>query len=195
MIFIENTLISDEVVEEHFVCDLAKCKGGCCEDGDAGAPLANDELDQLVDNYDTIAKYMTAEGKAEIEKQGKYVYDKTFGWVTPTINNGICAYGFKDKKGTILCAIEQAFLNGELQWKKPISCHLFPIKISKSKQDPDLEYVNYIPREDLCKAACSLGNKLKVPAYVFLKDALIRKYGTEFFETLEATAKHMKEAK
>lgn len=193
MIFIENTLISDEVIEEHFVCDLAKCKGGCCEDGDAGAPLANNELDQLVDNYEAIAKYMTREGKQEIEKQGKYVYDKTFGWVTPTINNGICAYGFKDKSGIILCAIEQAYLNGEVQWKKPISCHLFPIKVSKSKQDPDLEYVNYIPREDLCNAACTLGNTLKVPAYVFLKDALIRKYGTEFYETLDATAKHIKE--
>lgn len=193
MIFIENKLISDEVIEEQFVCDLNKCKGACCEDGDAGAPLAENELDELVDNYEVISKYMTEEGKLEIEKQGKYTYDKTFGWVTPTINNAICAYGFKDDKGIILCAIEQAYYNKELEWKKPISCHLFPIKITKSKQDPDLEYVNYEPREDLCSAACSFGKKLKVPAYVFLKDALIRKYGEEFYEGLDATAKYQQE--
>lgn len=193
MIFIENKLISDEVVEEQFVCNLSKCKGACCEDGDAGAPLTDEELDELVDNYEVISKYMTAEGKAEIEKQGKYVYDKTFGWVTPTINNEICAYGFKDKQGTILCAIEQACNNGELGWKKPISCHLFPIKATKSKEDPDLEYLNYEPREDLCKAACNLGVKLKVPVYIFLKEAIVRKYGKEFYEGLEATALHKKE--
>lgn len=194
MIYIDNVLISDEVVQEQFVCDLSKCKGACCEDGDAGAPLTNEELDILVENYSVIEKYMTAEGIAIIEKQGKYVYDKTFGWVTPTVNNQICAYGFKDKNGTILCAIEQAYNNGELNWKKPISCHLFPIKISKSKQDADIEFVNYEPREDLCKAACDLGKKTKVPAYIFLKDAIIRKYGQEFFETLDATAIHLKDS-
>jgi len=193
MIFIENKLISDEVIEEQFVCDLNKCKGACCEDGDAGAPLTDEELDYIVDNYEAISKYMTDAGKTEIEKQGKYVYDKTFGWVTPTINNEICAYGYRDDKGTILCAIEQAYNNQELDWKKPISCHLFPIKVTKSKEDPDLEYVNYEPREDLCKAACHLGVKLKVPAYVFLKDAIIRKYGEEFYEGLDATAKHKAE--
>ena len=87
-----------------------------------------------------------------------------------------------------MCAIEQAYLDGKIGWKKPISCHLFPIKITKSKQDPDLEYVNYEPREDLCSAACSLGKRLKVPAYIFLKDAIIRKYGQEFYDTLDATA-------
>ncbi len=193
MIFIEHTLVSDEVIEEQFVCDLTKCKGACCEDGDAGAPLTDDELDELVNNYHIIEKYMTEEGKRVIEKQGKYVYDKTFGWVTPTVNNQICAYGFKDKNGTILCAIEQAYANKEVEWKKPISCHLFPIKITKSKQDPDLEYVNYEPREDLCKAACSLGVKLKVPVYIFLKEAIVRKYGIEYYEGLEATAKHKAE--
>jgi hypothetical protein len=195
MIYIDNALISDEVVEEQFVCNLAKCKGACCEDGDAGAPLSNEELDYIVDNYEIVEKYMTAEGIEAIKKQGKYVYDKHFGWVTPTVNNKICAYGFKDNSGTILCAIEQAYNNNEIAWKKPLSCHLFPIKITKSKEDPELEFVNYEPREDLCKAACSLGKQLKVPAYVFLKEALIRKYGEDFYETLEATAKHINEQK
>jgi hypothetical protein len=188
MILIDNKLISDEVVEEQFVCDLNKCKGACCEDGDAGAPLTDEELDELVDHYDVIAVYMTEEGKAAVEKQGKYTYDKEFGWVTPTVNNAICAYGYKDAKGVIMCAVEQAYNDKKLDWKKPISCHLFPIKTSKSKLDPDLDFVNYVPREDLCQAACGLGKKLKVPAYVFLKEAIIRKYGEAFYEALDAVA-------
>ena len=137
---------------------------------------------------------MTAEGIREIERQGKYVYDQEFGWVTPTINSQICAYGYKDKQGIVKCAIEQAYNEDKISWKKPISCHLFPIRIQKSKNGKT-EYVNYEPREDLCAAACKLGKKLKVPAYVFLKDSLIRKYGEEFYETLDATAKHMEEMK
>lgn len=191
MIAIDNVLISDEVIEEQFVCDLAKCKGGCCEDGDAGAPMEKWELEKLKDNFKVIRQYMNEEGVAEIKKQGKYIYDKEFGWVTPTINGGICAYGYRDK-GIIKCAIEQAYNDGKLDWKKPLSCHLFPIKIQKSKRDPDVEYVNYEPREDLCRAACSLGKKLKVPAYVFLKESLVRKYGEAFYDTLDATAKHIK---
>ena len=95
--------------------------------------------------------------------------------------------------GIIKCGIEQAFLDGKLDWKKPLSCHLFPIRIQKNKRDPDIEYVNYEPREDLCQAACNLGKKLKVPVYIFLKDALIRKYGEEFYQTLAATAEHMQQ--
>jgi hypothetical protein len=193
MIAIDNVLISDEVVEEQFVCDLTKCKGGCCEDGDAGAPLEVNELNELIDNYDAFAPYMTSRGLKEVEKQGKYVYDKEFGWVTPTIEGEMCVYGFRDTKGVLKCAIEQAYNDGKVNWKKPISCHLFPIRTKKSK-DKKTEYVNYEPREDLCAAACKLGKKLKVPTYVFLKEAIIRKYGNEFYETLEATAKHMEES-
>lgn len=192
MIAIDNKLVSDEVLEEQFVCDLAKCKGGCCEDGDAGAPLEDWEMEEINDHYEVIKPYMTAEGIREIERQGKYIYDKEFGWVTPTINGAICAYGFRDEKGIIKCAAEQAYNDGKLDWKKPLSCHLFPIKTQKSRRDPDMEYVNYEPREDLCKAACSLGEKLKVPVYIFLKEALIRKYGEDFYEALEAVAGYKK---
>lgn len=191
MIAIDNKLISEEVIEEQFVCDLSKCKGGCCEDGDAGAPMEKWELEKLKEYYEVIKPYMTAEGIKEVEKQGKYLYDREFGWVTPTINGTICAYGYRDKKGIIKCSIEDAYNDGKLDWKKPLSCHLFPIKTKKSKRDPDIEYVNYEPREDLCQAACSLGKKLKMPVYIFLKEALIRKYGEEFYQTLEATAAHM----
>ncbi|HEX8332117.1 MAG TPA: DUF3109 family protein [Segetibacter sp.] len=190
MIVIDDKLISDDVVESQFVCDLTKCKGGCCEDGDAGAPLEVSELKELIDNYEVVFPYMTSEGQKEIEKQGKYIYDREFGWVTPTVKGGMCAYGLRDEKGILKCSIEQAYNDGKLEWKKPISCHLFPIRTKKSR-DGESEYLNYEPREDLCSAACKFGKKLKVPTYVFLKDALIRKYGEEFYETLEATAKYM----
>lgn len=193
MISIDNVLVSDQVVEEHFVCDLTKCKGGCCEDGEAGAPLEVEELKHLNDFYEDVKPYMTMGGIKEIERQGKYVYDAEFGWVTPTINSAICAYGYRDKQGIIKCAIEQAYNDGKISWKKPISCHLFPIRLSKSKNGKT-EFVNYEPREDLCSAACKLGKKLKVPAYVFLKEAIIRKYGEEFYQTLDATAKYIEEA-
>lgn len=193
MIAIDNILVSDEIVEKQFVCDLIKCKGGCCEDGDAGAPLEMDELDELIHNYETVKPYLTEAGIQSIEKNGKYVYDREFGWVTPTIKGEMCAYGFKDEQGIIKCGIEKAYNEGKINWKKPVSCHLFPIRITKSQEDPDLEYVNYEPRPDLCKAACKLGKRLQVPVYVFLKDSIIRKYGEEFYNALEAAAKYVEE--
>lgn len=190
MIAIDNILISDEIIQEQFVCDLNKCKGGCCVDGDAGAPLTREELVKINEVYDAVLPYLPEESKKELQRQGKYVYDKEFGWVTPTIESKVCVYGIKDKNGIVKCGIEQAYHDGKVQWKKPISCHLFPIRIQQSR-DKQTEYVNYEPREDLCGAACTLGKKLKVPVYVFLKDAFIRKYGIEFYETLKATAKHL----
>jgi hypothetical protein len=190
MIVIDNKLISNEIVDEQFVCDLNKCKGGCCVDGDAGAPLNKDELQEINNVYDAVLPYLDEENKMELERQGKYVYDKEFGWVTPTISSKICVYGITDNKGIVKCGIEQAYNDGKVKWKKPISCHLYPIRIKQSR-DKKVDYVNYEPREDLCSAACTLGEKLKVPVYVFLKDALTRKYGAEFYEALEATAKHL----
>ncbi len=192
MIAIDDILISDSVVEEKFVCDLKKCKGGCCVDGDAGAPLENSELKELNAVYDVVLPYLSAENKRIIETRGKYLYDKEFGWVTPTISNGMCAYGMVDEKGIVKCSIEQAFNDGKIKWKKPISCHLFPIRIKKTKRG---ELVNYEPREDLCAAACSLGKKLKLPVYQFLKEPLIRKYGKDFYDALSATAKHLETSK
>jgi hypothetical protein len=190
VIAIENVLIGDEVVNQQFVCDLAKCKGGCCEEGDAGAPLDADELDLMVDLYEKIKPYLTPESIAEIEKKGKYVYHKEFGWVTPTLGNDheICVYGKRDEKGIIKCAFEQAYYDGVTTWKKPISCHLFPI-IHKKGKSGNYDRINYEPREQLCKPACGLGKKLKVPAYEFLKEPLIRLYGEEFYKALDAVAK------
>ena len=186
MIAIDNILVSDLVVEEQFVCDLNKCKGGCCEDGDAGAPLTKDELRNIDNILGIIKPYLTPEGLEAIEDSGKYQYDREFGWVTPTIRGKMCAYGFRDAKGIIKCAFEQAYYDGKTDWKKPISCHLFPIRIKTTRT---YEMVNYEPRPSLCSPACQFGKKLKVPVYQFLKEALIRKYGEAFYEVLEEAAK------
>ena len=188
MIAIDNVLISDAIIEEQFVCDLNKCKGGCCVDGDAGAPLEDAELQELDAIYEAVLPYLTEESQQQLKKQGRYVFNQEFGWVTPTIDSKICVYGITDNNGIVKCGIEKAYNDRKFGWRKPISCHLFPIRIKQSR-NKKTEYVNYQPREDLCSAACSLGKKLKVPVYVFLKDAITRKYGSTFYETLEATAK------
>ncbi|TMI73499.1 MAG: DUF3109 family protein [Bacteroidetes bacterium] len=191
MIVIDNMLIGDEVVEKQFVCDLSKCKGGCCEEGDAGAPLEDNELRIIEDAYEKIKPYLTPNSIKEIEKNGRYIHSQEFGWVTPTLpsDNEICVYGRRDENGIIKCAFEQAYNDGIIDWKKPVSCHLFPIVTSKGKRG-NYENVNYVPRENLCKPACSLGKKLKIPAYQFLKEALIRKYGEEFYEVLDTIARN-----
>lgn len=192
MIGIDNVLISDEIIEEQFVCDLHKCKGGCCVDGDAGAPLERKELKELNDVYEAVEPYLTAEGIHQIQKDGKYIYDTEFGWVTPVLAKGMCVYGNIDQNGIVKCGIEQAFNDGKINWKKPISCHLFPIRIKKTKK---ADLVNYEPREGLCDPACILGKQLKMPVYRFLKEPLIRKYGEDFYQALEATALHLQSEK
>jgi hypothetical protein len=194
MIAIDNALISDKVVTDQFVCDLNSCKGGCCVDGDAGAPLTRQELKELDKIYKTIEPYLRKEGIDEIKKFGKYIYDSEFGWVTPTINGKICVYGIIDEKGIVKCGIEQAWMEGKIKFKKPISCHLFPILVSNSK-DGKTTFVNYEPRTDLCKPACALGKKLKVPVYEFLKEPIIRRFGESFYQNLKATAEYLKKQK
>lgn len=189
MIAIDNVLVSEDIVKEQFVCDLSKCKGGCCEEGDAGAPLTDEELELMISLFEKVKPYLTPEALAEIEKKGKYVYSKDFGWVTPTIgdDNGICVYGYRDEKGTIKCAYEQAYYDGVIGWKKPISCHLYPI-ISKKGKNGNYDRMNYEPRPVLCKPACKLGENLKVPVYKFLKEPITRLYGEAFYQALEEAA-------
>jgi hypothetical protein len=187
LISIDNILISDDIVEEQFVCDLSSCKGGCCEDGDAGAPLTDEELDEVKNAFEKIIHLMPLDGLKEVERNGLYRYDREFGWVTPTVNDKICAYGFKDEKGIIKCSFEEAYNQGLIPWKKPISCHLYPIKRSKSRFSAH-ELLNYDPREGMCSPACALGKELKVPVYKFLKAALVRAYGESFYEALDQVA-------
>ncbi len=190
LIIIDNILVSDDVIEKKFVCDIGKCKGGCCEDGDAGAPLGEDELKTVEEVYEKVKPYLTDEAIKEIEKKGRYVYNDEFGWVTPTIGSdkGICVYGMRGKDGIIKCAFEQAYNDGAISWKKPVSCHLYPV-IAKKGKPGEHDRVNYEPREILCAPARVLGEKLGVPVYRFVKDALIRKFGEEFYNTLDVAAK------
>jgi len=190
VIAIDNVLVSDSVVEKQFVCDLHKCKGACCEDGDAGAPLDDSELETILELYEKVKPYLSAASIEEISKSGKYVYHEEFGWVTPTLDNdaGICVYGIRASDGIIKCAFEQAYYDRKTNWKKPVSCHLFPI-IARKGKNGNHDTVNYEPRERLCNPACSLGKKLRIPAYEFLKEALIRKYGKKFYDTLDAVGR------
>ena len=195
MIVIDNVLVGDEIIQKQFVCDLSKCKGGCCEDGDAGAPLEEEELDKIVELYEQVKPYLSQASVAEIEKKGKYVYHREFGWVTPTLGNDseICVYGIRGNDGIIKCAFEQAYYDGKTDWKKPVSCHLFPIITTKGRNG-NYDKLNYEPRGKLCNPACALGKQLQVTAYQFLKEAVIRKFGKEFYEALDRVAKKKKES-
>jgi hypothetical protein len=190
VIVIDKVIVSDDVVEKQFVCDLSKCKGGCCEEGDAGAPLEDEELDIMLGLYETVKPYLSEASIAEIERKGKYVYHREFGWVTPTLGSDseICVYGIRDGQGIIKCAFEQAYYDGKSTWKKPVSCHLFPVITTKGRNGM-YDMMNYEPRQRLCSPACSLGKKLQVPVHEFLKESIIRKYGETFYETLDAIAK------
>ena len=187
MIVIDDILISDEVVETQFVCDLDACKGACCVEGDGGAPLEEDEIKRIQDDLDKILPYLTPEGRQAIQKQGVFTVEKDdeyTGLATPLIKGGACAFVSYKADGTATCGIERAYLDGKTQFRKPISCHLYPIRI---KNYDTLTAVNYDEWE-ICKAACVLGKKLKMPLYVFVKDALIRKFGVSFYEVLEQAA-------
>lgn len=188
MILIDDILISDEILQEEFICDLSKCKGGCCVEGDCGAPLTHEEANLLPDIYPKIQHLLPESHQWVIESEGTHTLDSDFGFVTPAVNGGICAYGYYDEAGVVKCALEEAWQRGIIAFQKPISCHLFPIRVAKAD---GFEALNYEPRPKLCKPACKLGRKLKVPVYQFLKTPIVRKYGAEFYRALEAVAAHL----
>jgi len=191
MLAIGETLVSEDLIEKRFVCDLNACKGGCCVKGDYGAPLEDDELPILDKIYPKVKPYMREAGVKAIEKQGKYIrYEKT-EWVTPLISGKECAYTVFEN-GIAKCAIEKAFYDGKVDFKKPVSCHLYPVRINKMKNS--IEAVNY-DKWSICKPACKLGDSLKVPLYKFLKDSLIRKFGEKWYEELEVAAEHLTSGK
>ena len=180
MIKIGDVLVSDDIRDKEFVCNLEKCKGACCVEGDFGAPLEDDELEKLKEIYPQVKPYLTKEGIKAIEEQGTHVLDEDDDFSTPTIGGKECAYSIYDKNGVLKCGIEQAYYDGKITWKKPISCHLYPIRITKKK---NFEAVNY-HKWEICTAACTLGKELQVPLYKFLKDALVRKYGSDWYAEL-----------
>ena len=184
MILIDDILISEALVEESFVCDLTACKGACCWEGDFGAPLETAELHTLEKIYDDIKPFLSPEGIKVIEKEGLFVFykeNKEYG--TPLINDGPCAYMVYDELGIAKCGIEQAYRAGVIDFPKPVSCHLYPIRIRENDKS-GFTAVNY-DRWDICSAACTLGKKEKIPVFQFVKDGFIRKFGESVYEELE----------
>ena len=192
MLAIGDTLVSDEIIEKHFVCDLNACKGACCVKGDYGAPLEEEELKELEKVYPKVKPYLPATGVKAIEKQGLYLRYNTGEWVTPLVKGKECAYTIFETDGTAKCGIEKAYFEAKISFRKPISCHLYPIRLNKHRSG--LEAANY-DRWSVCRPACKLGDSLKVPIYKFLKDALIRKYGKAWYKKLELAAKEYEAAK
>ena len=180
MIKVGDVLVSDEIKTVEFVCHLEKCKGACCVEGDLGAPLEDNELPLMHEIQSAVSPYLTGEGKKAIEDQGPYILDEDGDYSTPTVSGRECAYSHYDSRGILKCGIEQAYLDGKTTFRKPISCHLYPIRVTKKR---DLEAVNY-HKWEVCSDACKLGQSLQVPLYKFLKDPLIRKYGVTWYDTL-----------
>ena len=184
MILADEILVSDDLLTKHFVCDVEKCKGACCVEGDLGAPLELDELRELDKIFEIIKPYLSAEGIKAIEKQGRYIFDREGEYSTPTINHKECAYAIYNEAGVLKCGIEMAYNDGKIDFRKPISCHLYPARLSVVGNSLAVNYHQW----QICNAACELGEHLKMPLYKFLKDALIRKFGLEWYEEFERIA-------
>ncbi len=187
MIAIDQTVVSEELLEKKFVCDLARCKGACCVEGESGAPLDKEELKLLEEVYPIVKDSLSKEGRESIEEQGVYVTDNEGDLVTPLVGGyRECAYTIFEN-GIAKCSIEKAYFEGKTKFRKPMSCHLYPVRITKYKS---YDAVNY-EKWSVCKPACKLGEELKMPVYVFLKEPLIRKYGVGWYAQLELVATHL----
>ena len=189
MIQIDDTIISLDVFKEKFLCNLDACKGECCIEGDAGAPLEESEVDQLKKVLPVIWKDLSPEAQAVIEKQGVCYKDVDGDLVTSIVNGKDCVFTCYDEKGCCYCAIEKAYRDGKVDFYKPVSCHLYPIRVQNYSE---FRAVNY-HRWSVCKAAVLLGEKEDVPVYKFLKEPLIRKFGEEWYTELEIAAEELKD--
>ena len=186
MIAIQDTIVSNELLNKQFVCDLNACKGECCVAGESGAPLDKEELPILLEILDKVKPYMNKKGIKAIEKNGPYVLDSDGDYTTTLVSKEAeCAFVVFDENKIARCAIEKAYNDGVISWKKPISCHLYPVRITAYK---NYDAVNY-HQWNVCKPACECGAKLQVPVYQFLKGPLIRKYGEDWFNELEQVDK------
>jgi hypothetical protein len=182
-----KTIVSEEILERDFVCNLSACKGNCCIDGDAGAPLSAEETKIMEEIYPKVKPYLRPEGIAAIEAQGTWVKGEDGDFETTLIEGKDCAYVIFDG-ATSLCGIEQAYNEGIVSWKKPVSCHLYPIRV---KDFSEFTAVNY-DKWDICNDACTLGKELQVPVYKFVKEALVRKFGEDWYLELEKVALDLK---
>ena len=188
MIRIKNTVISEDLISEDFVCNLSSCKGSCCVEGEAGAPLNENEVLYLQKNYSKIKPFLNPKGKKSIESQGVFVKGIDGEYETPLVDGKECSYAVFSENEIISCGIENAYNEGKIEFKKPISCHLYPVRINNYSGFTAVNYHKW----SICNSACSLGKSLKVPVYKFLKEALIRKFGKKWFLELEKNAKKRK---
>jgi hypothetical protein len=172
MKLIENVMVSDDIQDTYFVCKLSACCGDCCVEGDAGAPLEEEEISILEDDIDEIKPYMTEEGRLVIELMGVFDYDADSSYVTPLVNDRECAFVYREDNINF-CAIEKAWIEKKISFQKPISCHLYPVRLKKIG---DSMAVNY-DKWSICKPALMNGKELGIPLYKFLKEPLTRKFG------------------
>ena len=188
MIQIENTIVGIDIVKQQFVCDLSKCKGVCCVHGDSGAPLEQEEAEVLENIYPLVKPYMRKEGIDAITKHGNvHMVDSDGDTVTVLIDNKECSFVVFEE-GIARCAIEIAFKMGAVKFRKPVSCHLYPVRVKKYR---DFEAVNY-DKWEICKPAVENGKQLGVPVYVFLEEPLKRKFGEEWYRQLVYVADELK---
>lgn len=180
-----KTIVSEDIIKKDFVCNLSACKGACCVDGDAGAPLEQKETEILKSIYPKVKPFLRPESIEAIEAQGTYITADDGELETPLINGADCAYVIYNEDNIALCAIEEAYNQGKISWKKPVSCHLYPVRV---KDYSEFSAVNY-HKWQICDDACSLGKELQVPVYKFVKEGLIRKFGEDWYAELEKIAK------
>jgi hypothetical protein len=182
-----KTIVSEDLIEKDFVCNLNACKGACCIEGEAGAPITEEEVGILKEIYPKVKPFLRAEGIAAIEKQGTYIKTDLDELETPLVEGKECAYVTFTDKGIASCGIEDAFNAGAIDFRKPISCHLYPVRVQEYSE---FAAVNY-HRWPICDDACTLGKELQVPVYKFVKTALIRKFGENWYAELEKIASEM----
>lgn len=188
MIEIDNKIVSADLLRECFACDLSQCHGTCCVDGNSGAPLEAEELGDLEAEYEHYKPYMTAEGIAAVEEQGFGVLDEEGDLTTPLIGGAECAYTCTEN-GITFCAIEKAWREGRTEFRKPISCHLYPIRLVKfSNGTIGLNY----HRWEVCASARAFGRKLGIPVYKGLREPIVRRFGEEFYKALETAEEFLK---
>ena len=182
-----KTIVSEDLIEKEFVCNLGACKGECCVSGEAGAPVTEEEVQILKEIYPKVKPFLRPEGVAVIEAVGTHVLSKRDELETPLVNGAECAYVAFKENGTASCGIEDAYNAGEVSFKKPISCHLYPVRVQDYSEFAAVNYHKW----PICNDACTLGKALKVPVYKFVKEALIRKFGKHWYAELEkVAAKH-----
>jgi len=190
MLEIGKTIVSLDLITSHFTCDLQTCKGACCVSGDSGAPLEPDEAEILGDIFHVLRPYLSEKSVKSIEEQGTSVIDIERDTVTPLIDGKECSFCIVEN-GINFCAIEKAWFDKKIDFRKPISCHLYPIRVKKYSSFTGLNYDKW----EICKPARNLGTQKGLPVFRYLKEPLIRAFGEDFYAQVEEAAKLLEENK